>query len=415
MKRKTNFKQMFLVDSVFYNKVNNTSNTNNVMVSNRLPLCCTSQSVTEPFPGNHSPLLTMSNPYFNSESEIKPSFLTPDPPKSEFVKDLVKMSSLTGRHENVNHRKNPRSVSLQTKESETSDGDDDGELQRRLDRLRGDNSDECECESSHPVTTHRPSVSHRLPKNIKAITLPPSSRYEEPHRPSVSHHLPKNIKAITLPPSSRYEDPQPMEQDVAIHYENPLHITYDTAVPMHEDGTQNIQSVLPLNQPLPIQHVGNNQNYHNQQRSPRYIPPLHHTSTENNTANINSRQTPYQTYTTPMNNATDLPSSRELYSKYRNAHEEVSTFICEICYTDFTTKSALYRHMKNIHEAYKQKQKGIKRKKSFTCDLCFSEFEKNQALERHIHNIHEHDFQKNRGIKRKLVENQTKRKFMKIT
>jgi hypothetical protein len=330
----------------------------------------------------------MSNPYFNSESEIKPSFLTPDPPKSEFVKDLVKMSSLTGRHENVNHRKTPRSVSLQTKESETSDGDDDGELQRRLDGLRRDNSDECECESSHPVTTHRPSVSHRLPKNIKAITLPPSSRYEEP---------------------------QPMEQDVAIHYENPLHITYDTAVPMDEDGTQNIQSVLQLNQPLPIQHVGNNQTFNNQQRSPRYIPSLHHTSTENNTANINSRQTPYLQYTTPMNNATDLPSSRELYSKYRNAHEEVSTFICEICNTDFTTKSALYRHMKNIHEAYKQKQKGIKRKKSFTCDLCFSEFEKNQALERHIHNIHEHDFQENRGIKRKLVENQTKRKYMKTT
>ena len=162
MKRKTNFKQMFLVDSVFYNKVNNTSNTNNVMVSNRLPLCCRSQSVTEPSPGNHRPLPTMS-PIFNSESEGIPSFLTPNTPKSEFAKDLVKMSSLTGKHKNFNQRKSPRSVSLQTKESETSDGDDDGELQRRLDGLRGDNSDECECESSHPVTSHQPTVLHHLP------------------------------------------------------------------------------------------------------------------------------------------------------------------------------------------------------------------------------------------------------------
>ena len=93
---------------------------------------------------------------------------------------------------------------------------------------------------------------------------------------------------------------------------------------------------------------------------------------------------------------------------------EYSYYTCTICNTNFNKRNALERHMKNIHDAYQQKKKGTKHKETFTCDICPSEFKSKKVLDRHMKNIHTAFSQVERGMKRKNeMEHRYPRKYVK--
>ena len=86
-----------------------------------------------------------------------------------------------------------------------------------------------------------------------------------------------------------------------------------------------------------------------------------------------------------------------------------------MCNTEFGTKKALQRHMKNIHDAYEQEEKGIKHAQTFTCDICYTEFKSQKGLDRHVDNIHGAFSQEKKGHKRKLrKKNPTPHKYVKF-
>ena len=95
---------------------------------------------------------------------------------------------------------------------------------------------------------------------------------------------------------------------------------------------------------------------------------------------------------------------------------EYSSFLCTLCNTYFNTRKALERHNRNIHDAFQQNIKGIKHKEIFTCDICYDEFKTEKVLDRHITNIHGAFTQNNRGIKRRMEkEDKYPRKYVKWT
>ena len=102
-------------------------------------------------------------------------------------------------------------------------------------------------------------------------------------------------------------------------------------------------------------------------------------------------------------------------SRESNHKEERIIFICSLCNTNFEKKNALQRHMKNVHDAYfDSKKKGIKRKFSgLECKFCENTFSTKKALDRHVKNIHQDLFQNKRGVKRLLKQKKTTTKYMK--
>ena len=74
------------------------------------------------------------------------------------------------------------------------------------------------------------------------------------------------------------------------------------------------------------------------------------------------------TYKKPVNRSPDvemkaLPAPKEpIYPLTIPTTNEYSSFLCTLCNTYFNTRKALERHNRNIHEAYQQKKKGIKRR-----------------------------------------------------
>ena len=361
VKRKTVFQQMFLVDSVLYNKLNHiNNNTNNVFFKhNPLHNSPPSQAPTQP----------PSQP-----QSLQGNILTPDLPKSEFARSLMDTPSDTfsqtlGVENRSTMTEMPRRAVAGTQTMSPINPMTD--VVERFTRVAGPpfgsaagspspldiappppvlQDEECmECGDENPI----PAIANR-PLHTKQIT-----NEHNQQQTVASPHPVQSLQNIHRS-SYRYR-PNARGQ---LQFEN------------------NVRAIAPTEQDVST--------LQNMIESDPYTQNM--LELENNETAI---ALPLQ----PQNVIANNVRHSNQYQSYFNDRVLVK-YSCLLCNTDFSTQKALKRHMKNIHDAYQQKEKGKKRQQTFTCDFCNSDFKSERALDRHIANVHDAAFQEIRGEKR---------------
>ena len=361
VKRKTVFQQMFLVDSVLYNKLNHINNNTNNVFFKQNPSSPPSQPPTQ-------------------VPSLKDQFITPDLPKSEFARSLMDSGSDT-----FSQTGGVKNRSTMTKMPKRADADsqtmspmtDDVE---RFTRVAGPPSRSAT--GSPPSATGPPFAPLQLHRSL-GIAPPPALQNEECMECTDENPIQTiaNTNQITNEHNQHQTvtPPQPLQSLQNIQRSSYRYRPYARDQLQFEN---NVRAIAPTSQGV--------------SRLQNMIESAPYTQ---NMLQLENNETAIAPALQPKNLIANNVRHSNQYQSYFNDRVLVK-YSCLLCNTDFSTQKALERHMKNIHDAYQQKEKGKKRQQTFTCDFCNSDFKSERALDRHIDNVHDAAFQEKRGAKR---------------
>ena len=351
MKRKINFKQMFLVDNTFFNKVNN---------ENRI-------SVTNSFSRGNEVLGSKSNECTECDSQ------PPDPPTSSH------------RPTTPNQPPSPpppppnQPPSMPT--PPTSSPSPPPPTSSTL---------------SPPYQLRSPSPPQALSALYSPVTV--ASNNIKPFESEAHQWIDNVANNMEVDRSYAPVVPQPNQERMDFSPQQQLVYDQPQALQYHQPQPQALQHRLSKPQalenrklkriqPHPLRHRKSTPLSFNQSKALSYKKP---TTLRSKKPAVEMEQ-----------GASALPAPEPTYSIMIPTPNEYSSFICTLCNNSFNTKNALERHNRNIHDAFQQKNKGIKHKETFTCDICYSEFQNKKVLDRHVKNIHADFSQDEKGVKRK--------------
>ena len=302
MKRKTDFKQMFLVDTVLFNKVSNamSSNDNRVWVNNNM-----NESRIHQREENNRPA---TNPKVDLSTQTD-------------VKSIFDAATETYKVEKENKRT-------------STEG---------LRPIKDDTDEDCmECDQQYPIVASSP--------QYLTAQFPPQFQTPAPTRKAIDFQSPliqqqqiqyqQPTSMVIDHPISQFIQPshQPTPQQSTPIYAQPM-----TPLPLPSPQTARAASpekqVSIRNQSEIVEPGRNVLEYS------KFICTLCGTSYK--------RKEGLQRHMTNMHDA---------YQQKDKGVKRKKTFTCDVCNNEFNSKKALNRHIKNIHGAFSQVEKGIKRK-----------------------------------------------------
>ena len=355
MRNKTIFKQMYLVDPITYNRINNTSTATtttstptligkpNIQVSSHPTLNVAAPVTTEiPIPSTYPN--SQSGTSVGTQSEVlntkSVGNITNPPPTKEHV------SSQTVFMNKGEEGLNVRNLQIKNFDSQINNH----AAQSRQHSLR-----------NTPYTFHYPSSTEsrqyitpvsNSQKDITDISTHQNSlpvtqsesqmmeyaskipiQYSPPSKDEMVHAKPFEIEA------GRWLDAVAQQNNVV----NSLNQDSDVVSLQHPQMMNYATAHSTLQEPQPMD-IGNDNSF-------KALPAPASKTLPSPTPSADCEEcsvTPYKKYDLSLPFPTGLPDN--------------VIFTCTICQSNFGSKTKLQRHMKNIHDAFSQVEKGIKRK-----------------------------------------------------
>ena len=314
MKRKTNFKLMYLVDTTLFNKVNNvnSSGEHKVWVKN---------------------VVNTKQPFHNPEPQLE-SRMVELKPGNDFSMQTKAPEMLNAVTEtDTIERKNKRLGTENPVIHEQMDVDTEEQCMECNDSLPLPAPPQIQALPSPPTTKmiqHQPPLlpivdpSYIQPFSLQPINqIPQGMVHYQPPFPQQALPQPSRLEMIQ-PPSTKLALPPPTTQQVLPH-------------PLPSPNTQ-------LSRPHETTEAVNNQ-YKNYYEYSKFICTL--CNTDFGTKKVLQRH---------MDNIHDA------YRQKKRGKKHGQSFSCDICYNEFKGQKVLDRHIDNIHDAFSQEEKGRKRK-----------------------------------------------------
>ena len=438
VKRKTDFQEMYLVDTFLFNKLmnektinnNNNLNTNTVSINNNQPELTQPTNTNKKINESSSSFSNLSNDIRSengvenrcqeckdevlssnveeeTEGEIKHKFINKDPafvvdPNSDFQKNIKPIQSInnSSAHKDIQTFKMPAHQSSFT----LYDGPHQG---------FETNSSVSTFEDKIP-SSQRPA--HQTPFNfsnnaynqfqtnnsaslndVNMQKLKTTSQRTSIHPPILPYQNNqfKSLNAIKQPNSSKTSLTPititlPMEEDDSskmVQYNPQRQIEYNpepTLSTSTEDHAMDTSLSVPIE---PNQLYALNSEVNDTRKRKRMLQQKKERKKGRNTKDMTKeiklndmKKIEFKEKIKPRNTLnkqteTNLENQEELKSIGQNVgksndkkmiEHKFKSFYCSLCdpYTFFEKKSALERHMKNMHAAFQQKDKGTKRKNS---------------------------------------------------
>ena len=372
MKRKINFKQMFLVDNTFFSKVNN---------ENRI-------SVTNSFSQGNEVLGSKNNEC----TECDPSTSRPQPPQAT--------RSTPTPNQPPPPPPPPTSTTLSPSHLHPT-ASRQAPPQPTLSNINQPPPYQAMSIPSQPQTPSPPAQYQHVPvvgSNIKPFE---SEAHQWIDNVANNMEVDRSYAAVVPQPTPEHMDfssdkQLEYDQPQALQYRQPQTLQYRKSKPLQPKTLHHRISKPPP--PLALKHHKSN---------PLQSKALQHLKSTpfNQSKALTIKKPAYLKSKMPPvemeQRAVALPAPEPTYSIMIPTPNEYTSFICTLCNTSFQSKNALERHNRNIHDAFQQKMKGIKHKETFTCDICYSDFRNQKVLDRHIENIHAAFSQVEKGIKRR--------------
>ena len=332
MKRKTNFKLMYLVDTNLFNKVNNVnpSGENRLWVKN---------------------VVNTKQPFHNFESQLEPMKTEIQPGTDFSMQTRTPQMTNAVTETDMIARKNKRI------------GTDNPLIPERMDV---DTDEQCmECDDSLPLPA---------PPQIQALPSPPTTKMIQLQAPLLPIAGPSHIQPLQTQYHSSF---QPLTQEVLpqahrmVQYQPPFPqqtLSQPPRLEMIQPPSPQLALPPPTTQPV-LQHQSQLP-----LPSPSPFPNTQLSRPQQSTEVVHNQYKNYYEYSkficTLCN--TDFGTKKILQRHMKNIHDAYEqkkrgnkhgqTFTCDICYNEFKSQKVLDRHVNNIHDAFSQEKKGLKRK-----------------------------------------------------
>lgn len=435
-KRRTDYRQMFLVDSLlYYNNNNNRVNVENLTFPQKgelEPLDFSKQSLNDALPSSNSSKL--------------------EPPKSDENKKKSKLENKYFGDENYKNASTETCLECSDSSLTQSMGSNMNQSFYQADSFPQQKPQQI----YHRVNTRYNPYKRSYRRYINNHTMQHQFPPVEHHRNNNRNYQDQDMTNL-VPLQTQDVNVVPPIYNLKYNHEahfNP--IQYET-IPMQTDEkgetsvqtipTQNVntvplnysaQSALTQNQVVkPIQYINDERGI--VYKEPMRVVPMKVDENDKRDVHPNeSREViPMQTYDdntflhleprvkipvqSEKSKAINYWESRAMNpmqtddNDATDKYKEKIIYICSLCNSSFGKKNTLQRHMNNVHGVFFDgHKKGEKRKTIMdVCEYCGDYFKNKKTLNRHIENIHEAYFQINKGTKRSLKQKKTKSKYMK--
>ena len=432
MKVKTNFKQMYLVDTILYNKLTFKDDPSfawierpmnpNIHIHNKHTPSPASQPSPATTPHTSFPA-TISTPQTSIASTPHTSFpltiSTPSAtskiiPSVDFLKriytpdgsDHTYKDWMKNEQENVQTRMNETkdTVAIPKQKQEPLESMEIEHVNSSSNSKPENNSKgNMSSTQMEKVLNHRP-IKLKYNEPLKSLLSHPTTPNIVPHTLKLPQPL-KMSHASLHPPAQldynqplqiQYNQPPPLQYNTPppIEYINPLHLQYNQPPPLQYNAPSSIDYNNPLhlqyNQPPPLQYNASSSIDYNHPPHIQYIQPapLNHIQPSqlqyNSPAQIEHKQPAQLTHQTSL---TPLTSNRVNESSQK----------CIDC-DDKTKVPAIYKDYNSL-----SKDQDAKTKITFKCTICNTDFNKKLSLMRHNRDFHDAFYQTEKGIKRKTT------------
>ena len=376
MKSKTNFKQMFLVDTTVYNRINNeTGNaTFKPIVSSRLHTVVEPStlnvSVSPPVTSERENLKTRNASVgtMSDAIETKSTGVMTDSPstiehhdRSSQIEKGTLSTNVEINDRNLQHNVRPVRNNYRVLRKNHHSVQNDSHTARDKSHTSQERYHPTSVEAHTPHLENRSSISSTIPKN--EIILSPSNTSMPLQYITPNNNFQRQVMDFTTSVPTQSSVPpvltQPQTQPQLMEYTTNLPIQYFTPSALSQPETQS--QLMDYTSNAPIQYS--------------ILPALPHLQTHSLTPPqlMDYSANPPIEHTSSLALPQPLPDDCEEcavteYKKYRvdlpfaRGLPDNVVFTCTICETNFATKKSLQRHMKNVHVAFNQVEKGIKRK-----------------------------------------------------
>lgn len=320
MKRKTNFKLMYLVDTTLFNKVNNVipSGEHKVWVKN---------------------VVNTKLPFPNSEPKLEPRNIEIKPGNDFGMQTRTPQMSNAVTETDTIARKNKK---LGT------------ENPLKNDQMDVDTDEQCmECDDSLPLSSPPQIQAFPSLPQIQALPSPPTTKMIQHQAP----HLP-----FAIQPFQHHSSLQPQEvlPQAMVQYQPPSPRHAVPEIEMIQSPSPQLalpppitQQLLPHQSQLPIPstpsashpHQPSDNKYKNYYEYSKFICTLCNTD-----------------FGTQKKLQRHMKNIHDAYEQKKKGKKRSESFTCDICFNEFKSQKALDRHIDNIHDAFSQEKKGHKRK-----------------------------------------------------
>ena len=380
MKSKTNFKQMFLVDTTVYNRINNETDnaTFKPIVSSR------SHTVVEPPTLNVSvsPPVTSERENLKTRNasvgtmsdaiETKSTGVMTDSPstiehhdRSSQTEKGTQSTNVEIIDRNLQHNFRPVRNNYRVLRKNHHSVQNDSRTARDKSYTSQERYHPTSVEAHTPHIENRSSISSIIPKN-EIILSPPNTSMPLQYITPNNNFQRQVMDFTTSVPTQSSVPPvltQPQTQPQLMDYTTNLPIQYFTPPALTQPETQS--QLMDYTSNVPIQYS--------------ILPALPHLQIQPQTHSLTQPQLMDYSANPSIEHTSSLALPQPLhddceecavteYKKYRvdlpfaRGLPDNVVFTCTICETNFATKKSLQRHMKNVHDAFNQVEKGIKRK-----------------------------------------------------
>ena len=376
MKSKTNFKQMFLVDTTVYNRINNeTGNaTFKPIVSSRLHTVVEPStlnvSVSPPVTSERENLKTRNASVgtMSDAIETKSTAVMTDSPstiehhdRSSQIEKGTLSTNVEINDRNLQHNVRPVRNNYRVLRKNHHSVQNDSHTARDKSHTSQERYHPTSVEAHTPHLENRSSISSTIPKN--EIILSPSNTSMPLQYITPNNNFQRQVMDFTTSVPTQSSVPpvltQPQTQPQLMEYTTNLPIQYFTPPALSQPETQS--QLMDYTSNAPIQYS--------------ILPALPHLQTHSLTPPqlMDYSANPPIEHTSSLALPQPLPDDCEecAVTEYKKYHVDLPfarglpdnvVFTCTICETNFATKKSLQRHMKNVHVAFNQVEKGIKRK-----------------------------------------------------
>ena len=420
MKVKTNFKQMYLVDTMLYNKltlkddpsvawIDRPMNPNIHIHSKHTPPPYAHpppppppSAPPAPLPPQPSPPQLPPPPLVPSSNSTTPPSVLPAPSSSHTTSHI--QPSVDFLNQIYDKDDSGVNVWMNNEQQNVKDYRDDANLPWVKQKTAKDTGAipkqtfepmEIEQTSSSSNSKSNNNLKGNMNEMKKVMKHSPIKlTYTEPLKSILSHtttsniiphalKLPQHIKSshpplhptahieYNHPPPLQYNDPPPIDYNnpPALQYNPPAHIEYNQPAPLQ----YNTPPPIDYNNPTHLQYIAPppidyNHPPHIQYNQPSplqytQLPQLEYKQTTpltRNTTNENSQQC------IECDDESKAPAIYKAYDSTPQVQDDKTkiTFKCTICNTDFKKKTSLMRHNRDFHDAFHQTERGEKRKAS---------------------------------------------------
>ena len=402
MKSKTNFKQMFLVDTTVYNRINNeTGNaTFKPIVSSRLHTVVEPStlnvSVSPPVTSERENLKTRNASVgtMSDAIETKSTGVMTDSPstiehhdRSSQIEKGTLSTNVEINDRNLQHNVRPVRNNYRVLRKNHHSVQNDSHTARDKSHTSQERYHPTSVEAHTPHLENRSSISSTIPKN--EIILSPSNTSMPLQYITPNNNFQRQVMDFTTSVPTQSSVPpvltQPQTQPQLMEYTTNLPIQYFTPSALSQPETQS--QLMDYTTNLPIQYFTppalsqpetQSQLMDYTSNAPiqySILPALPHLQTHSLTPPqlMDYSANPPIEHTSSLALPQPLPDDCEecAVTEYKKYHVDLPfarglpdnvVFTCTICETNFATKKSLQRHMKNVHVAFNQVEKGIKRK-----------------------------------------------------